>query len=172
MKRKLALVLAISMIFTVTACGKEENNTDNSQTEAEAGTTDGTVGEVLLQDFKDRMEQDADTTPQELADGILTNAIIQFSGAVTEVQEGNLTGFSAEITGFEEGVMFSPMISSIPFVGYIFTVAEGGDVDGFVEDLKTNADPRWNICTEAEETVVEASGNTVFFLMCPSTMEE
>ena len=28
-----------------------------------------------------------------------------------------------------------------------------------------------NICTEAEEMVVESEGNTVFFLMCPKSLE-
>ena len=49
---------------------------------------------------------------------------------------------------------------------------EGADVEGFVQTLTDNADPRWNICTEAEETVVEVCGDKVFFLMCPKTLEE
>ena len=68
--------------------------------------------------------------------------------------------------------MFAPMIGTIPFVGYIFVLEEGTDVDGFKSTLETNADPRWNICTEADETIVDSVGNTVFFLMSPNTFEE
>lgn len=158
MKKSIALLLMISMIFALTGCGKTK--------EPE------TMGEHLLVDFKQRMEENSAVTPQEMADALLTNEKIQFSGMTMEVSEGLLTGFSADIKGFDKGVMFSPMIGSIPFVGYVFTVPADGDVDAFVETLKTNANPRWNICTEAEETIVEASDHTVFFLMCPTDMEE
>lgn len=68
--------------------------------------------------------------------------------------------------------MFGPIISTIPFVGYIFTLAEDADVDAFVTLLKDNANLRWNICTEADELTVEKSGNTVFFLMSPLSLED
>ena len=38
--------------------------------------------------------------------------------------------------------------------------------------LKTNADLRWNICTEAEEIVVTENSNKVLFLMCNSHYED
>ena len=41
-----------------------------------------------------------------------------------------------------------------------------------IENLEKNADKRWNICTEADEMVVSAEGNTVFFVMSPSKFEE
>ena len=67
--------------------------------------------------------------------------------------------------------MFAPMIGTIPFVGYVFTLAEGADAEAFVKTLSDNANPRWNICTEAEDTIIEAVGNKVFFLMCPKSLE-
>lgn len=148
--------------------------------EAEAGTegetagavTGETVGNLLLQDFKAQIAANNAITAQEMADAILTNPAIQFSGTTMPVEEGTLTGFgNAEITGFKEGVMFAPMIGSIPFVGYVFSLEEGADVDAFIQVLKDNADPRWNICTEAEETIVEKEGNMVFFVMSPAQFE-
>ena len=76
-----------------------------------------------------------------------------------------------DITGFEEAVGFMPMIGTIPFMGYVFSLADGADVDAFIATLETNANPRWNICTEAEQTVIKAVGNKVFFLMCPKSLE-
>lgn len=131
-----------------------------------------TLGNTLLKDFLDRTAANPDATAQELADGILTNSAILFSGATMPVEPGYLTGFDeTEITGFEEGVMFAPMIGTIPFVGYIFELAEDADVDGFVKTLTESANPRWNICTTADEIIVDSEGNTVFFLMCPVTLE-
>ena len=60
---------------------------------------------------------------------------------------------------------------TVIFVGFVFVLEDGADVEGFKQMLSDNANLRWNICTEAEELVVESSGNTVFFLMCPATME-
>ena len=89
------------------------------------------------------------------------------------VEPGLLNGFdNAEITGFKEGVMFSPMMGTIPFVGYIFVLEDGADVDAFKDTLEKNANLRWNICTEAEELTVDNEGNTVFFLMSPKNFEE
>ena len=131
-----------------------------------------TVGSMLVQEFHALKAENAEITAQKMADAILANPMIQFEGASMEVEEGLLTGFgNAEIAGFNSGVMFAPMIGSIPFVGYVFTLDEGADVDAFMQTLKDNADPRWNICVEAEETVVENVDNMVFFVMCPSQFE-
>ena len=93
-------------------------------------------------------------------------------GGTNPIEEGFLSGFdNTEIKGFSKGIMFGPMMGTIPFVGYVFELADGADVDAFVSTLKTNANPRWNICTEAEQTIVEKSGNKVFFLMCPKSLE-
>ena len=48
---------------------------------------------------------------------------------------------------------------------------DGTDGEAFMQTLKDNADMRWNICVEAEETVVGQSGNKVFFVMCPTSLE-
>ena len=164
MKKVIAIVMAALMIFALAACGSNGGTTE-PETTAPAPTT---VGTKLLADFKTM----TDKTPQEIADALLTNEVIQFMPATMPVEEGFLNGFNNEIKGFEEGVMFGPAIGTIPFVGYIFTVADGGDVDAFVTTLETEANLRWNICTEAEELIVEAAGNTVFFVMCPTTFEE
>lgn len=161
MKKIIALILASLMMFALAACGTGSNNTETDP----APTT---VGTKLLADFKTL----TDKTPQEIADALLTNEVIQFMPATMPVEPGFLNGFNNEITGFEEGVMFGPAIGTIPFVGYVFKLADGADVDAFVATLEENANLRWNICTEAEEMVCEAVGNTVFFVMCPTTFEE
>ena len=63
------------------------------------------------------------------------------------------------------------MIGTIPFMGYIFQLADGADVAAFMKTLKDNANLRWNICTSADEMVCDNVGNTVFFLMCPTSFE-
>lgn len=184
MKKIIALLLVVMMLFTVASCGTtNDTNTDtnvdtntdsqvNEETNNDAGTEDGTLGQTLAKDFKDRVTADGTLSAQAIADEIIKNPVIQFGPAVMPVEEGNLTGFdNAEIKGFKEGVMFAPMIGTIPFVGYVFVLEDGADVEGFKTTLSDNANMRWNICTEAEEKIVENVGNTVFFLMCPKALE-
>jgi len=147
-----------------------ENATEG---ETESELTGDTVGAMLAEEFHALKAENAAITAQEMADAILANPIIQFGGATMEVEAGLLTGFgNAEITGFNSGVMFAPMIGSIPFVGYVFELEDGADADAFMQTLSDNADPRWNVCVEAEETVVENADNMVFFVMCPAQFEE
>ena len=154
MKKLLAVLLIAVMVMALAACG---------------GGNAGTVGETLLEDFK----SDNAGTAQEIAERLIANEIIEFAGTTMPVEPGLLAGFdNAEITGFEEGVMFAPMMGTIPFVGYIFTLEEGADVEAFKSTLEANANLRWNICTEAEELTVANEENKVFFLMSPKSFEE
>ena len=199
MKRFLVLMLSALIAANLVACGCGTTNNGNDVTnegtvenapaaapedtpaempipeeneEITNEVTGETVGTVLANEFHSIKVETPDITAQEMADAILANPMIQFGGAAMEVEEGILSGFgNTEIKGFKEGVMFAPMISSIPFVGYVFTLEDGADVDAFMQTLEENADPRWNICTEAEETVVEKADSMVFFVMCPSQFE-
>lgn len=155
MKKAFLIFLAVLMALGTIGCS--------------AAKDQDTVGKVLLADFK----SNPDGTAQEVAERIINNEIIPFMGGVMEVEPGLLAGFdNTEITGFKEGVMFAPMIGSIPFVGYIFEMEDGTDIDGFMDTLKDNANLNWNICTEAEELTLGKEGNKVFFLMSPMSFEE
>ena len=161
MKKFIALLLAAVMVLSLAACGNTGSEEEMKEPE--------TVGEFICQDFWANSEGSA----QEVADRLIQNEILPFEAVTMPVEPGLLTGFdNAEITGFSEGVMFAPMMGTIPFVGYVFVLEEGVDVTGFVETLGDNANLRWNICTEAEEMIVEAEGNNVLFLMCPKSFEE
>ncbi len=189
MKKTLALILSSVMALSLCACSDDTSSSEIESavttTAATQATTEvatdvpteapaaDTIGQTLLADFRSRIAETPDIDAQTMADALLTNPVIEFSGVTMPVENGLLTGFgNEEITGFESGVVFSPMIGTIPFMGYIFTLAEGSDVDAFVSTLESNANPAWNICTTADETIVEASGNTVFFLMSPINFEE
>lgn len=174
MKKIITVLIVAFMLLTMVACGKE--TVDNKETESNStvessssASENATVGETLLEDFK----SDSTGTPQEIADRLFTNEVIQFMGSTMPVEEGLLSGFdNTEIKGFEEGVMFAPNIGSIAFVGYIFELSDDTDIDEFKKTLKDSANLRWNICVEAEELIVENEGNKVFFLMCPKSLEQ
>ena len=175
MKKLLSVVLAGAMMASLTACGGGAAQTTPAETTVEETTRKApeTLGETLLFDFEDRVAENSEATAQELAEGILTNEAILFSGDAMPVEEGLLMGFGeAEITGFEEAVMFAPMIGTIPFVGYVFDMPDAESAEALIDVLTENADPRWNICTEAEETVTGTAEDKVFFVMCPKSLEQ
>lgn len=149
-----------------------EASGDESSAEGDAPAVTGdTLGQTLLADFEAKAA-DGELSCQILADELMKNPAILFGPATMPVEPGLLTGFGeTEITGFKEGTMFSPMIGSIAFVGYVFELEDGTDGEAFMQTLKDNSDPRWNICVEAEETVVGQTGNKVFFVMCPTSLE-
>ncbi len=196
MKKFLAVALSVAMVFSMAACGKKdeekkpgenptatvaptapaEGETDKTDDKTEGGViapefTAGTAGEKLWNAFVDTMKANPETAPVDVANTLAMNPVIQFMAGGMEVEPGYLAGFSEEISGFEKGAMYGPMMGSIAFAGYIFDLADGADVNAFIANLKDKADPRWNICVDADYTQVGAYENTVYFLMYPAEMD-
>ena len=174
MKQIFALLTALLLVLSFAACGTDTapTTTDAPTTEPVQSTAAGNAAsdvspvQMLWADFQQKYTEDK--SAEALANDVITNDAIPYMCGVLPVEEGLLSGFgNTEITGFSEGAQFAPMIGSIPFVGYIFKV--DGDVNAFMDTLRANADLRWNICTEADEMLCEAVGNTVFFLMAPAS---
>lgn len=203
MKKLVLTVLALTLAFSMTACGSKEEPapeatpapteapvatdapeateapevteapeaTDAPQEDANQGAVSGeSLGQTLLGEFK---AMDASTDAYTMAETLIGHEMIQFMGGAMEIEPGLLSGFdNYEVTGFEEGAMFGPMMGSIPFVGYVFKLPADADADAFMTGLKDNANMRWQICVEAEELIAEADGSTVFFLMTKKNLNE
>ena len=171
MKKFLTLLaLCVVLILTLTACGCSDAPAQ------ESGDVPVVEGDTLSADLANEVLYLVDTaedpTAQTLAEDFLAVAELPFEAMVLPVEPGLLTGFgNVEITGFSQGVMFGPSISTIPFLGYVFQLEEGTDGAQFCQTLQEYCDLRWNICTEAEEVIAVEGGCCVFFLMCPSSLE-
>lgn len=198
MKRILAFILVAMMALTMfVACNNEttDNNNDNvteapagneteapagNETEAPAADPDAIVPDVekdtlgyyfydkFLEIKKADPTKNAETVVNEIMSSKLGTAI-QFP-MVMPVEAGFLSGFSADITGFESATLFAPGMMGVAFIGYVFDLAEGADVNAFIKTLADNADPRWNMCTEAEMTAIGAYKNSVIIVMCPKAV--
>ena len=185
MKKSLLIILVAAMLIT-TACGKAQTS-DNNVTEDTANTvvteTDdtettnndstATPAQALADDFKTFVSENPDATATEICDKLSQNPSIAFGPASMPIEPGLLSGFdNAEITGFADGCMMAPMIGTIPFVSYVFVLDEATNANEFITTLESNANLRWNICTEAEEMLTETAGNKVFFVMSPKSFDE
>lgn len=158
MKKILSLVLCAAMVLTLVACGSKKGG-------------DLSPANTLKAEFVELAK--GGESALQIAEKLVTNEIIPFAGGAMEVEPGLLAGFdNYEVKGFKSGAVFMPMIGSIAFVGYVFELEAGADVNAFVNELASNSNPRWNICVEAEETVTGTEGNMVFFCMSPLSFEE
>jgi hypothetical protein len=103
----------------------------------------------------------------DIADAIVSIEEIRFSPMVAPIEVGTewMPGFTSAVTGYKECVQFAPMIGVIPFVGYVFRVENGTDIEAFKAQLAEKSDLRWNICTEANTKICENIGNIILFAM-------
>lgn len=176
MKKFLAVLLILGLLFSAVGCENAQNPTDERPVNGnpaviEPDVADDTMGANLWEAFQEALVSNANETPGVIARTIIEDeSIFPYSGDVMAVEPGLLNGFdNAEITGFEEGVVFMPIISVIPFIGYIFRLPVDADAEAFLATLENNCNTRWNISTQAEQIVAGAYGNTVLFVMCPES---
>ena len=190
MKKLLALILAFAMMLTLVACGKKNPDpTDpTNSTDPTAAPTDPTekvptkeelaaaasveeIAKSLLNKYTEfagmRAQYDEYMKELDEADQIPYEEFVSYQVACTPVEKGAewLTGFNTAPTGFSEAYCYQPQMMGQAFIGYIFRVADGTDIEAFKASLKANCEPRWNICTMANTTVCESYGNIVYFSM-------
>lgn len=170
MKKIIALIIAGLMVLSFAACGGNTEETTAAE-ETTTAVADLSVAATLVEAFKEEAVKEG-ATANTIASALSANSIVAFMPMVQDMPEGYLAGFDADITGFTACTAFMPMVGTIPFVSYVFELSEDADADAFTTTLKDNANLRWNICTEAEEMLVETVGNKVFFIMAPLSFEE
>ena len=170
MKKVIAIVLALVVVIGLVACAAGNNE---ETTVEETTAADMTVAATFAAAFKAEAAKEGATT-NTIATALSANETVAFMPMVQDMEaDAWLAGFDAEtMTGYEACTAFMPMIGTIPFVSYVFELAEGADVDAFKTTLSDNANLRWNICTAAEEMVIETVDNFVFFIMAPLTFEQ
>ncbi|MBQ7034182.1 MAG: hypothetical protein IJN34_00435 [Clostridia bacterium] len=144
------------------------NGTGNGTENATGNGSNQTVGAQLSSDFKQLLNLDNTLGAAAIAGELLKSDLFDFELTKTEVRPGKLQGFGEkEIKGFKEGVMFTSSKGDVPFIGYVFTLEDHTDSDGFIKTLKENADVEWNQGIKAEEMMAESVGRMVFFSMSP-----
>ena len=168
MKKVIAIVLALVVVIGLVACAAGNNE---ETTVEETTAADMTVAATFAAAFKAEAAKEGATT-NAIATALSTNELVAFMPMVQDMEAGYFAGFTADITGFKAATAFMPMIGTIPFLSYVFELEADADKDAFVANLNDTADLRWNICTAAEEIVVETEGNFVFVIMAPLSFEQ
>lgn len=150
----------------------QSGNTEGDNSQGSAGVEDS-IGSIIKADFREICQADDSLSAEEIAAKLCENPALVVGPVAMPIEAGLLNGLgNTEINGFKEGALFAPMIGSIPFIGYVFVLDEGADINSFMMTLQDSADPRWNICTQADEVIIDNVDNTVLFVMCPTSFEE
>lgn len=160
-------VLTLSVCL-LTGCANNEVKDDNQNEKQEEKQEEKTVAKTLGIQFEDEIKNEKNI--EKVAKKLAENEILEISVDVSKIKKGDyISGFQKEIKDFKNAYAIRPMIGTIPFVAYIFEVENANE---FAEDLKSNADLRWNICTEADEMNAVVNGDYVFFVMSPKNFDQ
>lgn len=177
MKKIAALMLALTMLISIVACGGNNETTTGTTATTEGTTvaTDNTTTDVATTTEATTAATTEAGTKITVSVEEAANAVIAKVAELTEnmmvpmgmmMEPGYLTGFNSEIAGFAECFCFMPMIGTIPFVGYVFRVSDASQADEFLKTLEDNTNMRWNLCTAADTKVVSIHGDLILYVLC------
>ena len=158
MKKMISMLLALTMVFALAACGG--NNTPaatEAPTEA-AKHVDGTMEELL--------NKVIEIQPVEFMGGSMTLDLTDTSEDGLWMVK-NYTGLDSA-DSITEAAFYEPMMGSIPYSMVMVRTAEGADVAAVAEGMKTGIDQRKWICVEADDLQVVSFGDVVMLIMVGS----
>ena len=161
MKKMIAMLMALTMMFSFAACGGAASQPATQPTTAPTETVKNVEG-----------------TMEELLNKIIEIQPVEFMGGtmpidLTDTSEDGLWFLSSN-TGLPnadditEAAFFGPMMGSLAYTMAMVRVKEGADVKTVAETMKTNIDPRKWICVEADDLQVVSFGDVVMLIMVAS----
>ena len=153
MKKFLSVILVLTMVLSMAACGKKAQETVPA-----AQTVAGTIEELLNKTIEQR--------PVEFMGGVIPVDL-------TDSSEDGLwalksyTGLDS-VEKISEAAAFEPMMGSLAFSMVMVRVADGVDTKSVAESMKSGIDTRKWICVEADDLKVAGFGDVVMLIMVNS----
>ena len=153
MKKIVSMVLALSLVLSLAACGGKK--VEETQP---ALSVEGTMEELLNKTIEQR--------PVEFMGGVIPVDL-------TDSSEDGLWAIKS-YTGLDsaekitEAAAFEPMMGSLAFSMVLVRVAEGADSKAVAESMKAGIDTRKWICVEADDLKVAGFGDVVMLIMVNS----
>ena len=172
MKKLIAMLLALAMVFGMAACGATENKETEPATEAATEATEAVTEGVT----EEATEEDAVielSAMETLLNAIVEIQPVEFMGMAMPVDLADVdavkyfTGL-ASAESVQEAAVFEPMIGSIAFSMVAVQVAEGADAEAVAEAMKAGIDTRKWICVEANDLLTATSGDIALLVMVDS----
>lgn len=157
MKKFISMLLALVMVFSLTACG----NAEPSETEAPAASAEPLTGTL-----EELLNQVVEQNPVEFMGGVMPIDVTD----TTEDGLANLKYFTGleSADGITEAAVFEPMMGSIAFSMVMVRFDENMDALTVAEAMKAGIDQRKWICVEADDLMVASYGDIVMLIMVAS----
>ncbi len=192
MKKFFALLLCLTMVLSMVACGaikKTEDDAakDNKETTTEnASTEEPTSEEPTSEDIASEDVPETEEVAENNGSGdemSLTEIMdTLYNGyneelpmlATTEITDAETfewITFAKYVEGYEAAVS-EPMMSSIAHSVVLVRVPEGTDVESVRAEIEGNCDPRKWVCVEAEKVAVIANNNTILLVMSSAALTD
>lgn len=180
MKKMITIVLALTMMLALAACGGSED-ADTTTAATTGATTVATIPEYTeeIVETEAATEEVIPEADPESLEGII-NAIyeiqpVQFMTGnigidLTDTSEDGLWTLKA-FTGLDNADLISQawaseaMIGSIPYSMVLVRVTDAANAETVAEAMKNGIDTRKWICVEASNLKVTASGDVVMLIM-------
>ena len=161
MKKMIAMLMALTMMFSFAACGGAATQPTTQPTTAPTEAVKNVEG-----------------TMEELLNKIIEIQPVEFMGGtmpidLTDTSEDGLWFLSSN-TGLPnadditDAAFFGPMMGSIAFSLVMVRTAEGTDAKTVAEAMKAGIDPRKWICVEANDLKVATYGDVAMLIMVDS----
>ena len=153
MKKIVSLVLALSLVLSLAACGGKK-----AEETQPALSVEGTMEELLNKTIEQR--------PVEFMGGVIPVDL-------TDSTEDGLWALKSytgleDASGITEAAAFEPMMGSLAFSMVLVRVAEGTGSKDVAESMKAGIDTRKWICVEADDLKVAGFGDVVMLIMVNS----
>lgn len=157
MKKMIAMLLAVTMLLSLAACGNKTTAPTTAPAEPVANV-EGTMEEIL--------NKIVEIKPVEFFGGTMPIDL-------TDTSEDGLANLKYNVgldnaDNITDAAVFGPMMGSIAFSMVAVRVKEGADVKAVAEAMKTGIDPRKWICVEADDLQVASYGDVVMLIMVAS----
>ena len=155
MKKMISMLLALTLVFGLAACGGNNAPANNASA---AVKVEGTM--------------------EELVNKVMEKQPVEFMGGLmpvdlTDTSEDGLWAIKS-FTGLENAeqisdlAVYEPMIGAIPFSLAMVRTTEGADVAAVAANMKNNIDQRKWICVMADDLQVVSYGDVVMLIMVGS----
>ncbi len=152
MKKFFAMLLALTMMFSLAACGSTTQPTE-APTEASKPALEGTMEEIA--------NKITEQNPAEFMGGTMTLDLTDLDGLKYN------TGLDSA-DGITDAAVFGPMMGSIAFSLVLVRVDENTDAQAVAEAMKAGIDTRKWICVEANDLMVATYGDVAMLIMLDS----
>lgn len=154
MKKIVSVVLALSLVLSLAACGGKKAE----ETQTPALSVEGTMEELLNKTIEER--------PVEFMGGVIPVDLTDTSeDGLWAIQSYTGLDSAEKIT---EAAAFEPMMGSLAFSMVLVRLAEGADSKAVAESMKSGIDTRKWICVEADDLKVAGFGDVVMLIMVNS----